>query len=153
MDDDAVRDRITLDALEKIEQFGWMVQGVAGGADEPSFCYTVGLTPHGLPELVVFGLPYSVSVHVLNDLANRLVNGSQEVPPPGSAVSELLADGYDPVVVEVDDSSEHLLLANRLYGVDGPVAALQLVVPDPAYRFPWDPGYDMPGQPVIGRRG
>jgi hypothetical protein len=39
-----------------VKDYGWAVQGVGADRVHPPFAYTVGLTPHGKPELVVTGM-------------------------------------------------------------------------------------------------
>jgi hypothetical protein len=55
-------------------------------------------------------------------------------------------------MIEVADSSQHLLGANRMYRAAGgpPIPALQLVWADDAGRFPWDDAYISDGQPLLG---
>lgn len=52
---------------EKIDEHGWMIQGL----DDGSLFYTIGLTEHGLPELVITHVHLRDAVQVLNTLARR----------------------------------------------------------------------------------
>jgi hypothetical protein len=65
-----------------------------------------------------------------------------------------VVDGYPVRLLDVLDSSEHLIVANALAGQTGhghgPVAALQVVFPDPRGRWPWQPGSTVAGLPVLG---
>jgi hypothetical protein len=67
---------------------------------------------------------------------------------------------YDLQLIPVQDSSQHLTVANALYRNPGkqPIAALQVVFPDRAGRFPWQDGYGMRPEtqpllrPVVGEQ-
>src|SRR5450631_2057031 len=52
-----------------ITRLGWAVQGVERDRIHPPWAYTVGLTPRGLPELVVTGLPLRQATGLLNGVA------------------------------------------------------------------------------------
>ena len=56
---------------EHIDRVGWSVTMVMPTDDDPGtpFAYTVGLTGHDLPELIIAGLPPRVAHTLLNDLA------------------------------------------------------------------------------------
>ena len=51
----------------------WPDRGYDGGEIVPAFCYTVGLTDHGLPEIVVTGRSAGESASLLNALARRIL--------------------------------------------------------------------------------
>jgi len=59
--------------LRTIDRYGWAMQYVESSVDErgvhPAFCYTVGLTEIGCPEVIVTGRAADESVAVLGDLA------------------------------------------------------------------------------------
>jgi hypothetical protein len=145
-----------------VAEHGWAIQGVLPRADDPApgppFSYTVGLSgpQFGHPELVVFGLDPDTAQTILNDLGER-VRGGQRLHA-GQRIGDLLQGGYEVELLAVEDSADErapLSVANRLYGHDGPVDALQVVLPDQHYRFPWDSGFDAGMrmvQPLLGRR-
>lgn len=98
------------------------------------FSYTVGLTEHGLPELIVTGLRTDQASQLLHHWAPYLLD--ENVVLPG----ETLESGpWLMEAVEVALPGEHLLLATRLYGEV--VRGLQLVCADGRDRWPWDPGH------------
>lgn len=137
-------DRVT----ETINTHGWAVQGVlpnVGDSDPVPFCYTVGLTGFGHPEIIVCGLdPENAGIVLLNDLGERVRAG--RAFSHGEVPRNLLAGGYDPILITVTDLSR-LAIARRIYTE---ITALQLVLPDKANRMPWHAGYDMDWQPVLG---
>lgn len=132
-----------------IEDVGWAVQGVLND-DGSGFAYTVGLSPAGFPEIITFGIPMGIAQPILNELAQRMLNGVMLTA--GDVLDNVIRD-HPVTFIEVTDSTTHLTMANRLFGwVDGPVWALQLVWPDLDSRFPWDTGYaiDPHVQPLLG---
>lgn len=138
-------DRIT----ETINAHGWAVQGVlpnVGDSDPIPFCYTVGLTGLGHPEIIVFGVdPEKAGITLLNELGERVRAG--RAFSHGEVPRNLLAGGYDPVLINVTDLTQ-LTVARRIYNES--ITALQLVLPDKNNRLPWHAGYDMGWQPVLG---
>ena len=55
---------------------GWAVQGVERDRIHPPWAYTVGLTSHGRPELVVTGLALSRAARLLNDVAAHVLHAT-----------------------------------------------------------------------------
>lgn len=147
-------DMFLVETLIRVKQYGVAIQGVFYSSDDPdpgpNFMYTIGLAPHGKPELIEFGLPQQVGHHIMNDIAFRIINGEVELRP-GDTIEQMVVD-YPVKVVAVRDSWEHLTVANRLYGnPDGALPALQLVFPDLNGLFPWEPGCEFEDRfPVLG---
>ncbi|WP_319462519.1 DUF4262 domain-containing protein [Micromonospora sp. RTP1Z1] len=139
---------------EIIDRVGWAVTLVVPTDDDPdrapAFAYTVGLTAHHYPELLIAGLDPATSQALLNDLAGR-VYGNAERFHHGQRIGDLIA-GYDAVVVAGAPTDQlHPGAAFGRYGRDR-VRLQQIVWPDPDGRFPWDSGYTYPSevQPLIG---
>lgn len=122
----------------KIARYGFTVMHVGGACSEPGcdcqpeplprrFSYTIGLTEHGHPELLVCGLDAQEGWEVLNVLGHDVAGHGQRWRP-GDRV-QLGPFGIGSLVA-VPDSSERLLLANDFYRERGrpPVAALELLV-------------------------
>jgi Domain of unknown function (DUF4262) len=126
----------------------WIVIYVQRDRYRPSFSYTVELTDHGKPEIVVTGLPQQRAADLLNGVAAHLVHA--DPPPPGERVP--LTDGPLIEIVRVAEPSAHLNLAVELCGPQ--LAALQLVYADDRGHWPWDRGFrgGRGGQPVLGAR-
>lgn len=140
------RERAWLTAT--IAEFGWAVQGVEGGRHRPPWAYTVGLTAHARPELLVTGLALPEAQALLNDIAAHLLHAvahepGEQVPLIGGPVIEF---------VRVDHPDVHLTRAVGLYGPS--VQALQVVWADDRGHWPWDAGFRgrRGGQPVLGPR-
>ncbi len=132
-----------------IDRFGWAVVGLEDDRIHPPWAYTLGLTPHGKPELVVTGLPLPRATWLLNAVASYVLETT--VPGPGD---EVVIEGCpSPEVVRVAEPTAHLVLAAEFYGPR--IHALQLVVPDDRGHWPWHPGFrghHRGGQPVLGLR-
>ncbi|MEV2241088.1 DUF4262 domain-containing protein [Micromonospora sp. NPDC049891] len=136
-----------------IDRVGWAVTHVLPTDDDPDttapFAYTVGLTAHDRPELIVAGLPPEVAHILLNDLARRVYDTAERFTH-GQRLGDLLV-GYDAVIIDGAPADDlHPGLAIVRYGRDR-IRLRQLVWPDQWGRFPWDSGYAYPThvQPLL----
>jgi hypothetical protein len=137
-----------------IDEYGWAVTAVLPTPDHPGttpFAYTIGLTGHDRPELVIAGLNPVIAHALLGDLAGRVVHHAARFTH-GQRITDLI-DGYDAIIVD-GPITEQLYPGTAIgrYGTDQ-VRLQQIVWPDPHARFPWDPGYQYPpqAQPLLGR--
>lgn len=141
MDDylDHVRARLTR------ERF--VLQSVLGSATEAECTYSIGLTAHGLPELIVMGRRPAEASRLVGLWGDYLLD--QSLVLPGEA---LTSGPYVMEAVQVARPNEHLRVAVALYGPA--VRALQLTWCDSAGRWPWQPGHRArrAGQPLLGER-
>jgi len=131
----------------------WAVQGVERDRFRPPGAYTVGLTEHGLPELVVAGLAGCDATRLLNHVASHVLQAAalrpgDQIPMHGDPVIV----GPMIEVVEVAVPAANLPVAAELYGPR--LRAWQLVYADDRGHWPWDPGYRgfRGDQPVLGGR-
>jgi hypothetical protein len=142
--------------LHDVQTHGWHIVhvGMPVGEDSegPGWSYSVGLFHTlGHPEFIVVGLPWSTAEAIINDLGSRVRAGQRF----GNGM-------HDPDVLEnhnvrfvtmrTDEYRAHLGYAIWFYrGMEFPV--LQVVWPDRAGRFPWDPDcvLDDSLQPVLAR--
>lgn len=133
---------------DNIDRYGWHVQHVHADAALPPVSYTVGLAKWGHPEIVVLGLPMTVAQSLLNTLGDRVRAGARL--EAGQRLDDVVPS-YVCALVAVADT-RLLTIANAIYRGDGPVAALQLVWPDPSGRLPWQPGCTTrpDAQPLLG---
>jgi len=131
-----------------IDARGWAVQGVERDGVRPPWAYTVGLTPHMRPELVITGMSLVRATEVLNGVAAHLLHA--ETPSPGTQTR--LLSGPLVEVVEVTSPWAHLNMAVEFYGPR--IRGLQLVHADKHGHWPWDQAYRgvRGGQPVLGPR-
>ena len=130
---------------EEIETRGWSIRCVGVGPGEYPYAYTVGLARFAVPEMIVFGITdLPTSVDFLNRMSARALQPMltpNAVYPlvPGSVICDMFQDGFPVAVLQVADSTEHLAITNLLYGDEGPVPAVQLVLADESGRWPWQP--------------
>src|SRR6266536_4249172 len=108
------------------------------------------MTPHGLPEVIMFGLRAETMQFFINEVCGRMLH-EQVRCGHGDVITELSGDAQPLTVLEVEDTSP-LGAAHRLYQE---VRAIQLVYADPEGRFPWQEGHSFPldEQPLLGRPG
>ncbi|ROO62990.1 uncharacterized protein DUF4262 [Micromonospora sp. Llam0] len=146
-------DPILRNQQQQIDKFGWAVTAVLpdNDGDGGPFAYTVGLTRHGYPELVIAGLDPYIAHAILNTAAGRVYDRAERFTH-GQHVSDLIAD-YDTVIVSGPATDAlHPGTAFALYGSHR-VRLQQIVWPNRHGRFPWDDGYGYPTwvQPLLGR--
>lgn len=131
-----------------LEQHCWIVIGVQRDRYRPPYSYTVGLTDHDRPELVVTGLPQRRATDLLNDVAAHLLHA--EAPAPGERIP--LTGGPLIEIVRVSEPSAHLRFATEFCRPG--FTAIQLVYTDDRGHWPWERGFrgGRGGQPVLGAR-
>lgn len=143
---------VTMDAyLEQLRDLltrqRFFVHSVPGSASEAELSYSVGLTAHGLPELLVLGVRRTEAVRLLELWGDYLLDTSLLLP------GETLESGpFVMEAVEVERPQDHLRVAVALHG--DPVRALQLAWADGRGRWPWEAGHRArrAGQPLLGPR-
>lgn len=123
------------------DQWQHQVMGVFDpDGEDPPFCYTVGRSLLGRPELYVSGLHPGLGTHLLNQLT--LVD--DEVPlEHGTLVDQIVGD-YPVLVLRCDPKLAQMYQAVPL-APDG-FDALQMVYPAVSGAFPPDPEYDLTAQ-------
>ncbi|MCA1720666.1 MAG: DUF4262 domain-containing protein [Actinobacteria bacterium] len=109
-----------------LDQHRFVLQAVGGSRSRAEFSYTVGLTAHGLPELVVTGLRVADASQLLRHWGNYLLDTSLVLP------GETLESGM--WVMEAVE--------------------VELAWADARGFWPWEPGHRgrRAGQPLLGRR-
>jgi uncharacterized protein DUF4262 len=133
---------------ELLQRHCWIVQGVQRDRHRAPYAYTVGLTAHARPELVVTGLPYGRAATLLNGVAEHVLHA--DAPGVGEVIR--LRGGPVIEIVQVAEPSVHLSVAAAINGPG--FAALQLVYADDRGHWPWEAGFrgGRGGQPVLGAR-
>ncbi|TDN92725.1 DUF4262 domain-containing protein [Microbacterium sp. BK668] len=127
---------------QTIRRHGVSIEYVGGDMRRRAtpFAYTIGLFGMGHPELLVFGLDARTTGLLLNDVADRVRQGSDIVP---GQVLEFAGWNHRVTVESVPNPGEIAFAANRFYQRPGEasVGLLQLTYDDRDGRFPWDEGY------------
>ena len=139
-----------MDPIEELQELiarhGWAVRHVVDADPARCFSYTVGLTAHLHPEIVMTGLPPQVA-HTFLNIAGRVVVREHGHFAAGEHTGAL-ADGREFPVIAVSDTSGLTAVA-QLYG---DVRAVQVVWADSRGNLPWEPAYANPpgSQPLLG---
>jgi hypothetical protein len=140
-------DPLLSELRELISQYGWAVRQVLEDAHAglAPFSYTVGLTAFDHPEIVITGMPFEPARAFLN-LAGEAVRGGYRFRPGTRDGS--LTDSGDVAFVDVVETGG-LHAVEQVYGE---IRALQLIWPDSAGVYPWEPGFRNPPevQPLWG---
>ncbi|OZF02252.1 DUF4262 domain-containing protein [Rhodococcus sp. 15-2388-1-1a] len=137
------------DVRRTMEQFGWALQYVESEVDRdgihPAFCYTVGLTDFGSPEIVLTGRGPTESSRILNALGASVASGMLELEA-GIGCS---AAGFEIFTIDVPDCADILYTASDVYGT-GCFSAVQAVWKDLEGALPWEGIPSTMVQPVLG---
>lgn len=122
--------------LENIKRVGWHCTAVLAGENSPPFTYTVGLfKTHGMPELLIIGLPDTLSYKLLDDMIGLLLKDELDLSVP----SDIIIKNYSVFFVEIDKRHFADYIKSAIWfndGVDFP--AYQMVWPSQDGLFPWD---------------
>lgn len=138
--DPKMRDRYLEKTRNIISKHGWAVQGVLGShRDGGGFSYTIGLTQtlkH--PEIFMAGFDPDLSKGLLNDVGNLVKNGYDFANP---CLCDRVIREFNVAFRPLEPAS---VKERGGVGTDvlGPFEAVQMFLPDPAGRFPWDEGCD-----------
>lgn len=134
---------------ETIARSGVHLEFVPQPTPLESCWYTIGLTDHDHPELILFGLPPDISRPALRSVAGDVIAGRRTCVA-GRYADDVL-EGHRVLFVAVTEPDRHLPIAARFYaGTGAAVAALQLVWPDRHQRWPWQTGTRVDDMPVLG---
>ena len=157
--DEARRRKVELDAanarnLDAIDTFGWAVVMVAPGLNESfaPFAYTIGLSRHQAPELIMVGIDASPAARILNDIGSIASREPIEVGPlPGFLAGRHVLDLREVDRRHYDDYLGRLLWFHNHFGA-GPLRVFQAIWPDKRGRYPDDPGLTQGERAVFLRR-
>jgi Domain of unknown function (DUF4262) len=134
---------------EAIERSGVYLAFVPQPTPLETCWYTVGLTGHGHPELVMFGLPPDIAQPVLHTVAGEVVAGRRTCVA-GRYADDVL-EGHRVQFVAVTEPDRHLPVAAQFYaGAEPAMEAIQIVWPDRYQRWPWQAGSRVDDMPVLG---
>lgn len=143
-------DRLRHEMLSRIARLGYTMQQASCLPGGETYIYTIGLPASlGHPELVVCGLDRRTSVDVIEGVVDLLRAGRTLEGEVLGALEVGVPLWLTPLPAAV--AYAHLDTARwwRREHYDGELspAAKQVIIPDPAGRFPWQPGC----QPDYGR--
>lgn len=151
------------DALDEDEQsfvalvreHGWFRTGVLGDEGGPGFSFTTGLWVNARhPELIIFSMKDNIAYSVFWDLFRDAKAG--QPLPIGQRTDAVFANLPAYVFLVAKKHYRDFLGWSRwFYGGDD-FPCLQIVWPDRAGRFPWEPDFDTEfgdDQPDLTERG
>jgi hypothetical protein len=136
------RDRLgtfLLRTIVHVTQYGWSVVLIPATDAGPGWAYTIGLGhSHGSPELAMFGGDVYEMEEILNALGRQAAEGLR--PSDGERREEVLR-GWPVVFRAVDPRWHEAAFGGAMaFYRSTPLTFLQVVWPDPAGLFPWEPG-------------
>jgi hypothetical protein len=142
MCDGATYEEVLRDLDRRVRHFGWAVQGVEG---RRPWAYTIGLAePFDHAELVITGVAWQLSLHVLNALGMMVATGEVLVPGRDSVAvceTEVAFGGIHPVHI----SNGLVGMWPALYvdhrRVEPPPVDFVQALPLPGRRLPLDVPY------------
>jgi hypothetical protein len=117
--------------VTNIRTYGWTAQYVEGeGVRNPPFAYTLGLSLHQHPELIMFNCWPQQVQRFFGPLAQAVVDG--QAFDEGSDLTDVFPfypPDEVPQLLRMPDSSTHLYTANDMFRPPGspPIPALQLI--------------------------
>jgi hypothetical protein len=117
------------------------------GAD-PSFTYSIGLSPQHGYELIMVGLHPASAGQIINDIAEAMKTAPLVLNTPDYRFANLPVVFKECTPARVRD---YVIQADAFYNWD--VKVVQVVMCDRKGNFPWDPYYDHaymdPKQPLL----
>jgi hypothetical protein len=127
-------------ALADIAAYGLHIIQVAEEDELPPFSYSIGIeNTLGMPELIVIGLQPAVAGAAINECYRQMKSGA--AIKPGEFVAGLLGGDFKCLIGEVSPSyfRQYMGWARWLHKGNG-FRAYQIIFPDTAGVFPWEPG-------------
>jgi Domain of unknown function (DUF4262) len=146
--DDDRFERLYRKMVEDIDRTGRSLIGVFPAKDSTdpvndAFTYSIGNALVGLPELLVVGM-FEGAHWPINELSRRMIERGRKFDD-GEIVS--LGEGAVPVcVIDAGDEVKDLytIQATNFYRGARDYQVMQVVIPDKAGLFPWQPGCACP---------
>lgn len=103
---------------------------------QTAYAYTVGLTAHGHPELLMVGLPPEMMQQLLHDMGKAVVDG--RVYHHGERVEKIVKTfSLGIVAVPADVFTDYVGVAAHMAEASS-VRGQQVLIPDPSGILPWD---------------
>jgi hypothetical protein len=148
--DDFPLDEFFATVQANIDEYGVHITAVFPTEDDPGapFAYTTGLTPHGHPELAIYGLPHEIAHSLLNTLSFSVIRDGARYAH-GDTIHRLV-NGFPVRMVSIIDTTEDITVSNTMYAKDVPIDALQVVFPDKHGLWPWQDGSRVANVPLHG---
>jgi hypothetical protein len=126
--------------LSDVDQVGWHVVMIGEEAGVPGWSFSIGLfKTFNHPEIVVFGLPLTLSGQVINLIGDEIKRGARF--EPGLEYTEIL-EGVLCTFRPVNPRWYRPFLGYAMWFYQGAeFPALQCIWPDKQHHFPWHPDF------------
>jgi hypothetical protein len=141
--------------LELNNVFIGQIDSSQTGNTEASFCVTVGMYLHELPELAFSGVP----MHVVKSVVNDLCEGHDFDREFLAGNRTKIIHGFDVMAIPISSPQSHdvFSMCNDIYTlIDKPqLEAVQLVFANENGAFPWSSEYadqERQYQPILGMK-
>jgi Domain of unknown function (DUF4262) len=129
------------DFVAQIREHGWFRTNVFADEERPGFSYTTGFwLTTGFPEIIVFSLKTETAHSILWDLFREVHSG--KIPAIGRAVSDIFGNTNAALIPCAKKHYRDYLGWSRWFYAGDEFDCLQLVWPDKAGIFPWQPNFD-----------
>ncbi len=126
--------------IDDVRRYGWHVVLIPERDGTPGWAFTVGMAKtFGTPELIVVGLNPKVAHSVLNEIGDRIRQG--EVFRVGALINGLLEGVTCTVRPVARKWFEWFVGYAQWYHRGRPFDLWQVMWPDHAGHFPWEPGF------------
>jgi len=125
-----------------IHRAGFAFICIGPDVDAPPFAYTVGLTEtYGCPELLIFGVGEQIANVAFHSVVDKIKSGTRF--SDGDVLVEVLNLPCSIKVVPSEAALKFALNVASRYEHSAQLPTFQQIVyPDRAGVFPWEPGYD-----------
>ena len=113
-----------------------------------AYAYTVGLTAHRHPELLIFGIPSPTAHTTLNWLARQVIHDGATI---GAGSRQNVLGSRTPVTVVNADhalAADYVTVPYVLYG-SAHVSVRQVCYPDARGRYQWQDGSNLRRLPLL----
>lgn len=129
---------------ELVSKGDWIVLAINA---DPCFTYTVGLHTHGLPEMIISLVPHQKAHRILNHCGMHMLEHGQF--KHGEVTPELA--NYPSTIIDVNpiNKKDYFCQVYNYYKT-WDFKCQQIVASDIERRFPWDEGYNIIGQEILG---
>lgn len=138
--DEARRFAYLKKSRDLIEEHGWLCQAVFSPNSPLFYTYTVGISEKfDHPEVLVVGVgDQQMHMMLLNSIGNQIREGRSFREPGYFVLPEYRIEFATGPVIPSNKVRPHAGLGTELLG--NPFEAIQLYVPDPNFKFPWEDG-------------
>ncbi len=125
----------------QVEQQGWTLQHVLSTQTAPAYSYTIGLSKHGKPDLVMKGIGAQSADEILKTIVGQLLSGELK-GVDGERVEK--AANSTLYLKAAPDALELFYVGAMRFAEQNnhKFSYLQVVWSDPADKFPWEEGFD-----------